>query len=133
MSLDIRHSAPQGREVRFELGPLVWIAEGFWEEEPTADDVATAQWRWCVFFPLGVALRQRVVFPLGRTDIPAELARFPTMRGGSREQGWFLAQDGNPADISKPTTDASLPPRILVTDVRLKEMLVSGWRPPDMW
>ena len=115
------------------LGELVWLADGFWDEEPTASDVANIRsWRWCVFFPLGAAVRRGLVTPIADVAIPAELVEFPTLRNGSKRQGWFRLQDGDLNSLD-PTTDASLPIAMLVNDTRLKEMLVTGWEPEDVW
>jgi hypothetical protein len=117
-----------------KLGELVWIADGFWEEEPTAGDVAAATWRWCVFFPLAAAIKRRLVDPLGTAAIPDSLAAFPTMRAGSKQQGWFVVRDGVMDDFAfERATDPALPPRILVNDTRLREMLVTDWLPEVMW
>lgn len=116
------------------MGSLIWLADGFWDEEPTATEIATAGWRWCVFFPLGAAVRRRLVTPLGLVAIPTSLQGFPTMRAGSREQGWFAVRnEAMEGVLGHPTYDRSLPPRQIVNDTRLKEMLVTGWRPEDDW
>lgn len=117
-----------------KMGELVWIAEGFWTEEPTIDEIASATWAWCVFFPLATALKRRIVFPVGRASIPTALVEFPVMRAGSRQQGWFLVRGGDIDNcLSEAATDPVTPPRILVNDTRLRAMLVTGWRPEDLW
>jgi len=118
-----------------EMGSLVWMAEGFWEEEPTLDDVRrVSDWRWCVFFPLSVALHRALVYPIGKIEVPAKLRPFPLMRTGSKDQGWYLVRDGKMDGFAFETTeDRSLPPRILVNLTRLREMLVTDWRPESRW
>lgn len=116
-----------------KLGELVWLADGFWDEEPSPEDVAAVQsWRWCVFFPLVTALRRRLVTPICDADIPHQLTRFPTLRNGSKGHRWFRVEGGD-LDSLDPTDDPSLPIVMLVNDTRLKEMLVTGWEPEDVW
>ena len=115
------------------MGELVWVADGFWDEEPSAADVAAVHnWRWCVFFPLGAALRRRLVTPIGDVGIPLALAGFPTLRNGSKRQGWFRVEGGDLNSLER-TDDTSLPIVMLVNDTMLKEMLVTGWKPEDEW
>ena len=117
-----------------KMGELVWVAHGFWAEEPTLEDVASASWAWCVFFPLAAALKRHLVFPIGQADIPSALAEFPIMRAGGKQQGWFLVRDGVMDNFTfEKATDPSVSPRILVNDTRLREMLVTGWSPENLW
>lgn len=69
---------------------------------------------------------------IGTVKIPADLETFPLLRNGSKEQGWFLVENGNFNGL-KPTEDRSLPLGSLVNDTLLKEMLVTDWRPEDKW
>ena len=91
-----------------------------------------AAWRWCVFFPLGAALRRGLVTPIGKGGFPEALENFPVLGNGSKQQGWFLVENGD-LDGLEPTADRSLPLGILVDDTRLKEMLVADWKPEDVW
>jgi len=118
-----------------KMGELIWIADGFWDEEPTVQDVQRVErWRWCVFFPLGAAVRRRLVSPIGTLPISKEFEDFPVMRAGSKQQGWFIVRGGEMENFGfERTDDRGLPPRILVNDTRLKEMLVSDWTPEEWW
>jgi hypothetical protein len=117
-----------------QMGPLVWLADRFWDDEPTVDDASRIdRWKWCVFFPLGAALRRGLVTALGHIPVPPEIAGFPVMRAGSSAQGWYVVRGPGRTWPLEATTDARLPPRIVVNDVRLKEMLVSNWTPEDRW
>lgn len=116
-------------------GQLVWMAEPVFDEEPTLKDVeGIDRWRWPALFPLGAAIRRKIVTPIGVTAVPPELARFPLMRSGNKQAGWRLAKlvDGvmQPAGSA---TDPSLPIYQIVNDTALKERLVSGWKPEDLW
>ena len=117
-----------------KMGELIWIADPFFPEEPTIDDVKSIDvWRWCIFFPLSAALRKKAVSPIGSVEIPPDLAKFPTLRNGSKQQGWFVFEGG---DLTHPTTkppDPRMPIAAIVNDTRLKEMLVTGWEPSCMW
>lgn len=116
------------------MGHLVWMAEAFLDTFPTADDVSrTVEWRWPVFYPLGVALRSGVVDRVGRISIPVGLKAFPTMRGGGGGQPWREYHDGRLQGLGPTTTDRDLPIKMIVNHEMLKEMLVSGWRPADRW
>ena len=117
------------------MGSFVWIAERIFEGEPTTADVATiTDWRWPIFLPLGAMVRRRLVIPLGLVTIPPDLASYPLMRGGVGHQ-WkrvAITEDGT-ADILPAPADPSLPIHQVVNDTRLKDMLVTGWRPEDHW
>lgn len=116
-------------------GHLLWIAEPTFAEEPGIQDVGQIRrWRWPVFFPLGAAIRRKLVSPIGVTTVPADLKPFPLMRSGSKGRGWILGKlvDGE-LEPAGPTSDPSLPIYQVVNDTRLKEMLVSNWRPEDVW
>lgn len=116
-------------------GELVWMARGFWEHEPTDADVASVQeWRWCTFFPLAGALRRKLVVPLGIGDIPKGLRKFPDMRSGAVGEEWVLIRRGNfDGGPFRPTRNHDLPLAYITNDTRLKERLVSGWMPRDLW
>lgn len=116
-------------------GSLAWIATPTFDTEPSLASVASINdWRWPVLVPLAAAIRRRIVIPLGDIDVPARLRQFPKMRSGSKKIGWvaFTEVDGIRHELG-PATDPSLPIYQIVNDVRLKEMVVSGWRPEDVW
>lgn len=118
-----------------KIGALMWIATPTFDEEPSLDDVEQiASWRWPVFFPLGAAIRRRIFVAIGVVDIPEALRAFPTLRSGHRSMGYtsFTEVDGVRHQLGA-TTDATLPIYQIVNDTRLKEMVVSGWRPQDEW
>jgi hypothetical protein len=122
------HRAPR-------TGHLVWIAEPTLDEEPGLEDVAKIdRWRWPVFFPLGPAIRRELVTPIGVIGVPPALAAFPTLRSGAKGLGWtaFTETDGVRRRFG-PTNNPSLPIYKVVNDTRLKEMIVSGWRPEQEW
>lgn len=111
------------------------MAEPVFDEEPGIQDVAhIRRWRWPVFFPLAAAIRRKLVNPIGVTSVPAGLTQFPVMRSGRKGHGWVLARlvDGK-LEPTGPTSDPSLPIYQIVNDIRLKEMLVSDWRPRNVW
>lgn len=116
------------------LGPLVWLAEGFWDDEPLVEDVATvSNWRWCVFFPLGSALRTRTVARIGRVDIPPALVPFPVLRSGQVGHAWYRSGNGEFRVPLVATDDRDLPIAMSVNEVRLKEMLITDWMPAQRW
>ena len=119
------------------MGSLVWIAEPTFDEEPTIEQVQQIdQWRWPVFFPLSSALRRSIVTPIGVVPIPSALKPFPLMRGGNPQLGWQrvrIVDCSLPSQPLGPATDPSLPMYRIVNDARLKEMIVSGWRPENEW
>jgi hypothetical protein len=117
------------------LGDLVWLAEPTFEDEPDVEVAeAIRQWRWPVFFPTGAAVRRGLVTPVGVVEIPQELRSIPRMRGGNRRMGWREVRfvDGSEQVVGM-TSDPSLPISQVVNDTRLKEMLVSDWRPEQDW
>ncbi len=87
-----------------------------------------------MFFPLGAAMRRKIVTPIGVIPIPVDLQQFPLMRSRNGRGGWTLVKfvDGSsqPGGV---TTDPSLPRYSVVNDTQLKEMIVSGWRPEQDW
>jgi hypothetical protein len=119
-----------------DLGALIWMAEEVFDEEPTIEDVrALTEWRWCVFFPLGTALRRRIVTGIGVIDIPEALRALPTMRSGGREIGWQVMEIGPDGDYWPvgPATDPKMQIEESINDTLLKERIVSGWRSEDDW
>lgn len=120
------------------LGTLSWIAAPTFDEEPDIAAVEHIQdWRWPVFFPLNAALRRKIVTKIGHVEIPAALAQLPQMRSGSRAAGWRMIEFPDPTSLgTRPTGDAthpSVPIYQVVNDTRLREMIVSAWRPEDAW
>ena len=116
------------------MGHLVWMAEAFFDEFPTVEGVtAIESRRWPVFFPLGAALRRKIVDRIGRVPIPPSLTTFPTMRGGGKGQPWMEHRDGRLGGLGPKTEDRNLPIKMIVNDTRLKEMLVADWRPANRW
>lgn len=116
-------------------GSLAWIATPTFETEPSLVTAASIDdWRWPVLLPLAAAIRRRIVISVGEIDVPAELRPFPKMRSGDKRIGWvaFTEEDGIRRALG-PATDPSLPIYQIVNDVRLKELVVSGWRPEDVW
>ncbi len=117
------------------FGHLVWISEDTFDDPPTTGDVlGIKRWRWPVFFPLGTALHRKTVTKIADVEIPAELQPWPLMRGGNRQAGWkMLSLEGPEPMLAAGTPDPSVPPYILVNDIKLRELIVSGWRPANMW
>ena len=117
------------------IGSLVWIAEETFDEVPTLEQVHRLnRWRWPVFFPLSAAIRRKIATPLGMVAIPPALQQFPVMRSGNKKAGWMACtRKGGATKVLGPATDPSLPIYMVVNDTRLKEMIVSGWRPADRW
>ncbi len=117
------------------IGHLVWIAVPVFGEEPTVEDVtAISQWRWPVFFPLGAAIRRKIVTPIGVIPVPPALVAFPTLRGGNKQMGWmaFTEIDGVRRLLGL-AHDSSIPISKVVNDVSLKQKIVSGWMPEQEW
>jgi hypothetical protein len=117
------------------IGSLVWIAAPTFDEEPSLEQVLQlSRWRWPVLFPLTAAIRRKAVTPIGIVAVPRALQPFPTMRSGNKAMGWmaFTEISGIRQRLG-PAKDPSLPIYKVVNDTRLKEMIVSGWRPEDEW
>lgn len=118
------------------IGDLTWLAEPVFDDEPDAKAVeAIEKWRWPVFFPAGAALRRKIISPIGVVETPAKLRAFPRMRGGNRQMGWReVRYNTNGAEqVLGVVNDPAMPICEVVNDTRLKEMLVSGWRPEHDW
>jgi hypothetical protein len=116
------------------IGSLIWPAERTFASEPTlADAEQIDNWRWPVLFPLTAAIRLKIVSPIGTIAVPALLRSFPRMRSGGRGN-WVACdeQDGSLRPLG-PTSDRSLPIYQVVNDTRLKEMLLTDWRPDQVW
>jgi len=117
------------------MGSFVWIAQPIFDEEPTAADAASVSaWRWPTWLPLGAMAHRKIVIPLGMVPIPEELREYPVMRSGLDHQ-WkriTISEDGT-GQIASGVVHPSLPINHIVNDTRLKEMLVSGWKPEDEW
>jgi hypothetical protein len=111
------------------------MAEPIFDEEPTIQNVGQIdRWRWPVFFPLGAAIRRKSVIPIGMISIPPALDEFPLMRGGNKALGWRTVSfaDGKSETLG-PATDPTVPIYKIVNEIRLREMLVSGWKPEIEW
>lgn len=118
------------------VGSLVWVAQPTFDGPPTLTEAqAIDRWRWPVFFPVATALRRRIVDSVGTVEVPAALTRFPVLRSGSRAAGWqaFTEDDAGTRLQLGPAADASVPVYQVVNDTRLREMIVSGWRPEKVW
>jgi hypothetical protein len=115
-------------------GSLVWMADRFFEEPPTIDDVASVGWRWCVFFPVGAAARRRIVELIGKTDLPKEIQGMPLLRSGGitgMNPRWIVVRDVVHRVRTATADDMALSIKCVVNDTRLIEMLVTGWKPED--
>jgi hypothetical protein len=118
---------------RERIGHVIWMAEPFFDNEPTVEDVvAISEWRWPVFFPLGAALYRKIVTRIGQVDVPAGLRSPPTFRSRMGSAGWVAVNAVEDKRIGR-TTDPCLPIYSVVNNTRLKEMLVANWRPADTW
>jgi len=117
------------------MGSLIWMAEPTFDEEPTVDDVARIErWRWPIFFPVGAAIRRKIVTPIGVVAVPPGLEAFPVLRSRNVRGEWVLVKFVDGASESYGVaTDPTIPRASIVNDTRLKEMLVSGWRPEHNW
>jgi hypothetical protein len=119
------------------VGHLIWIAEPTFETTPDIDQAeAIDQWRWPVLFPLGAALRRRVVEQIGVIAVPPELRELPLLRSGDRRSGWRTVLDlGAPSGsrVGPPITDPSVPIYQIVNDTMLRERIETGWSPKDIW
>jgi hypothetical protein len=115
-------------------GPLIWLSSAFYDEEPTVDDAARiSNRRWCIFYPLGSALSQRLVWRIGNIPIPPELRDFPTMRSGNSRQGWHRREHGELRGVGLPGATPNLPIAMIANHEALKEFLVTDWRPECRW
>jgi hypothetical protein len=118
-----------------KIGSLVWIAAPTFDAQPTSEQVEQiTAWRWPVLVPLAAAIRRRIASPIGTVPLPPALEPFPTMRSGNKKAGWTaFTEVGGVRHRLGSTNDPSLPIYKVVNDTRLKEMVVSGWRPEDEW
>lgn len=116
-------------------GSLIWIAEPTFDEPPTLQDVEEIKaWRWPVFFPLSAAIHRKIVTPIGMVPVPTDLQKFPLLRSRRGRAGWVLVKFVNGSfQPAGPATDPAIPRYSVVNDTRLKEMIVSGWRPEKVW
>lgn len=118
------------------LGHLIWLADEFWDEQPPLNAIAqVSRWRWCVFFPLGAAVRRRIVNPIGVVKVPEQLEHFPVLRQGGfgGRLAWTLYENGDLDHSVGLAKDPAIPIAMVVNDTRLKEMLVKNWKPSDEW
>jgi hypothetical protein len=118
------------------IGHLIWLAEPFFDEVPTVEDVEQIdRWRWPILFPLGAALHRKIARRIGQVEIPSGLQVVPVFRGSNGRGGWnkVILDVSGSSSPNGPTADRSLPIYSVVNDTRLKEMLVSGWMPADRW
>ena len=118
------------------IGHLIWLAESFFDEVPTVEDVeGIDRWRGPILFPLGAAIHRKIATRIGRVEIPSAYARagVPWLEWQRRIDTVILDVARSSSSPGGPTTDRSLPIYSVVNDTRLKEMLVSGWMPNDRW
>lgn len=117
------------------LGHLIWMAEPTFDEPPTSDAVQEIDaWRWPTLFPLGAAIRRKIVTPLLVVPVPLELREIPIMRSGNKSRGWrTMRLDTNGAELLTTAPDPSMPIYHVVNDTLLKHQIESGWRPEDLW
>jgi hypothetical protein len=117
------------------IGSLIWMAEPTFDEEPTIEQVQEIEgWRWPVFFPVAAAIRRKIVSPIGEVSVPEGLRQFPLLRSRNGRGGWTLVKfvDGA-SQPAGPASDPAIARYSVVNDTRLKEMIVSGWRPENNW
>jgi hypothetical protein len=116
------------------VGHLVWMAEPTFDDEPTLEQVQSIRrWRWPIFFPLGAAIRRRIVTPIGVIPIPPDLVEFPVLRGGIGGKWRTLTYIDGKEKLLGWAKDPTIPISQVVNDTALKEMLISGWMPEKEW
>jgi hypothetical protein len=117
------------------VGSLIWMAEPLFDEVPSTREVEEIKhWRWPVFFPLSAAIRRKLVMPIGMTAVPSELQDFPLLRSRDGRGGWIQVKfvNGTSRPVG-PAASPAIPHYSVVNDTRLKEMIISGWRPEQEW
>lgn len=63
------------------MGDLIRVLPGVYEQRPSSfDDIVASKERYFVFYPLGAALTQKLVTPVGEAEVPEEIQKFPLMR-----------------------------------------------------
>ena len=71
------------------IGHLIWLAEAFFDEVPTVEDVEEIErWRWPILFPLGAALHRKIATRIGQVEIPSGLQVMPVLRRPNGGGGW---------------------------------------------
>ena len=71
---------------RQRVGHLIWMANSVFEEQPTIEGVRQVdRWRWPIFFPLGAAIRRKIVTPIGVR------ASSPCLASVARDEEWQQA------------------------------------------
>lgn len=114
---------------------LVWVAEDVFEAEPSSSQLQEiAAWRWPTCFLTAAAVRKRLVVALGEIPIPPRLAPFPLMRNGARGLGWTaVSWEGGQWRSLGAAEDPNLPINDIVNVEGLRERVVSGWKPAQIW
>lgn len=118
-------------------GHLIRALVGLFDARP--DDLAVlvrGPARFCTFFPLPAAVRQKIVTLVGNEPIPVEARAFPLFRAGAvdpatgRVDVWWL-WDGEREWRVGSLSDAErrLPIRGVWNDTMLRERIVADWTP----
>ena len=90
------------------------------------------------FFPLGAAVRRKIVAVAGTATIPKKLKPFPIFRDGVADRltgkvsNWWLWDGENEWLVGKLNAEQEkYPMREAINDTLLKERVKSGWRSTD--
>lgn len=118
-------------------GELIRVLPGFFRQTPTEFEVLVRRRaRFCVFFPLGAAVRQKVVRIVANEPVPAEAQQFPIFRAGSinRSTGkvdvWWLWDGKKEWRVGQLTDEERrLPIRGVWNDTLLVDRILGGWTP----
>lgn len=120
------------------MGPLIRVLPGLHEQVPDLGALAQRRESFWLFFPLGSAVRRRIVRRVATAAIPDRARSMPLMRSpGPIEDGrvvrWAIMNGG---DIVRwvdrlDSEERDLSERSIWNDTLLVERLQSGWSPRD--
>lgn len=119
-------------------GALLRVMPGLYPSRPeNLSALSLAEPQFSTFFPLSAACSRGIVQVVANEAISESLRMFPTFRtvakGNNRMWGaWYLWDGEKEWRIGElqPGMEA-LPPRQVVNDTMLVELIVSGWRHED--
>jgi hypothetical protein len=118
-------------------GHLIRVVEGIWRaRQQSLDEVVNRPTRFFTFFPVAVALNQKIVSLAGNLPVPHQFAGFPLMRKAGLEPpgggnvDWWLWDGKEDWRIGSLTAEQrKLSIASVVNDTMLIRKIESDWRP----
>ena len=122
-----------------EMGHLIRILDGLFEKRPSnLNALIKTKERFLIYFPLGAALKRKLVVFIQKENLPEYLNTIPPMRrpGGRTKEGkvlnWWIIEEKKEKLVENLTeSQQKYSIQYIWNDTLLKERICSNWLPEN--